>query len=479
MKLVDKFKVENPKLEKLLKYLFIISIILIPFDNLPYFGRILGELSYKGAVYSFIFLIIILFFLTLKNKEIYFKKSKELKLLIVFLLWTTLSIIFNFSSILNNNFKDRSGLSKLILQLMVLGFMILVFYVTDIIINLKKITLYDLRKYIMISLIPVLAYGTIELLNLAGIIDFSKLLENVSYVIQSYHRGVVYTKGIRSVTGEVSYFAMYISFVLPWLASYIFTEKEKKKKVAYSLITFYVIILLIFSKSRTAYGIMFLQLALFSLFMLCYKIKLENKLLIIRAISISIIMFLILNVTILPKIGGDPNSMNKLSVKSLVSSLKDPNNMSNVARLGLQQSAVEIGTENPVFGVGIGQYGFYSPKYLSEKALTSHEVQYWIDPKIKDSWPPAFALYPRILAEQGILGLILWIVFLGYVVIKSMLVLKKKNDDIIGIALIVSFIGILISWWNMDSFGQIQFWILLPFIINYNNELVGKTYNYE
>ncbi|WP_055069577.1 O-antigen ligase family protein [Clostridium massiliamazoniense] len=479
MKLVDDFKISNNKLVNILTYLLIASVILIPFDNLPYLGRILGELSYKGAVYPFIFIIIILFAITIKSKKIYFKKSKEIYFLLVYIGWIIISLIFNISSILNNTLKERSGISKLILQLMVLGFMLLIFYSTDIIIKLKTITLFDLRKYILLSLIPVLIYGTIELLNLSGIINFSKFIEKVSYLIQSYHRGTVYTKGIRTVTGEVSYFAMYVSFILPWIASYIFTEKKKKNKIFYSALTGYIILLLVFSKSRTAYGIMFIQLALFSIFMLVSRINLMNKLIIIRAIGISIVMFLILNVTLLPKIGGDSNSMTKLSVKSLVSSLTDPNNMSNVARLGLQESAMKIGKSNPIVGVGIGQYGFYAPKYLSEKALTSHEVQYWIDPKIKDSWPPAFSLYPRILAEQGFMGIMLWVVFLGYTLIKAIRVLRRKYNDVIGIALIVSFIGILISWFNADSFGQVQFWILLPFIINYNNELIGKSYNYE
>ena len=230
MKLTDDFKISDNKLINILTYLLIASIILIPFDNLPYLGSILGELSYKGAIYSFIFIIIILFIMTIKNKKIYFKKSKELYFLLTYIGWIVISLIFNISSILNNTLKGRSGISKLILQLMVLGFMLLVFYSTDIIIKLKRITLYDLRRYILLSLIPVLIYGTIELLNLSGIIDFSKFIEKVSYFIQSYHRGTVYTKGIRTVTGEVSYFAMYVSFVLPWIASYIFTERNKKKK---------------------------------------------------------------------------------------------------------------------------------------------------------------------------------------------------------------------------------------------------------
>ena len=479
MKIKDKFKgfkisnkpsIPNIKLDNTLMILFIIGIVLIPFDNLPYLKNILGELSFKGSVYPFILIILIVLYMTIKNKSIYFNKSKESFLLGLFILWTVISIVFNFPEIMDNSLKGRSGISKLILQLMVCGFMVFIAYTTDFLIALRGIKLKDIRKYILISLIPVYIYGTIELIHLSGLIDMTVILEGLSNLLQTYHRGVVYTKGIRTVTGEVSYFAMYASFVLPWIASYIFTEREKIKKILFSGVTVYLLILMIFSKSRAAYGILFVQLFIFAVFILAYKVDVAKKIMLIRGISITIISFLIVNCTVFSTIGGDVNSVSSISVKSLVESLMDPNNMSNVARMGMQGSAFKMGLDNKAFGVAIGQFGFNAEEYLSEKALTSHEVQFWVDPNNSEGWPPAFSIFPRVIAEQGIIGALIWISFIAYIILKGMKVLYKKEDDILGIVLVVSFIGVVISWWNADTFGLITFWVLLPFMIRFNND---------
>ncbi|MGL5066567.1 MAG: O-antigen ligase family protein [Sarcina sp.] len=479
MKISDKFKKikisnepreTNMKLSNILMVLFIIGILLIPFDNLPYFKSILGELSFKGSVYPFIFIILIVIYMMIKNRTLYFNKSKESILLGIFILWTVISIVFNFPEIMDNSLKGRSGISKLVLQLMVCSFMVMIAYTTDFIIALRRITLKDIRKFILISLIPVYLYGTIELIHLSGLLDMTSILEWLSNLLQTYHRGAVYTKGIRTVTGEVSYFAMYASFVLPWIASYIFTEREKIKKIIFSGITVYLLVLMIFSKSRAAYGILFVQLFIFAVFILAYKVNVAKKIMLIRAISITIISFLIVNCTIFSNIGGDVNSVSSISVKSLVNSLMDPNNMSNVARMGMQGSAFKMGLDNKIVGVGLGQFGFNAEDYLSKKALTSREVQFWINPNSTEGWPPAFSIFSRIVAELGIVGALIWISLIGYIILKYMKVLYKKEDDILGIVLVVSFIGVIISWWNADTFGLVTFWVLLPFVVRFNNQ---------
>lgn len=469
----------NTNLVRIISVLFIASIVLIPFDNLPYMSGVMGELGNRGGVYPFIIIIPLIIVLLAKNKQIYIIKTIESKILIMFFIWVVLSDIVNLPFIQNNLFKGRSGLNKLIVQMMVLVFMFAITYSTEIIIQLKKLTLYDYRKYILYSTIPVIIYGTIELIHFLGIFDFSYILKGISYIFQSYYRGEVYTKGIRTICGEVSYFAMYSAFIIPWIVSYIFTEKGIKKKLFFSGISGYLLILLIFSKSRTAYAIIFAQIFLFTLLILISKIDKKIKINVIKSIVIVLLSFSFLNNTIISKIGGDSNSIQKISIQGLINSITDSNNMSNIARFGLQKSAFDIGIDNPVFGVGIGQFGFNVKDNLSSKALTSYEVQRWIseDEDVHEYWPPAFALYPRIMAEQGAVGLLIWIVFIGYVVLKALFRLRKRKNDIIGIALIVSFIGILIVWINADTFAQVPFWITLPFIVRYNNNNLVEENN--
>ena len=148
---------------------------------------------------------------------------------------------------------------------------------------------------------------------------------------------------------------------------------------------------------------MFFELVVFSFGILVFRMSKQNKKIIISFIGIIITIFIGINITVFNKIGGDQNSVHELSVSGLIKSLTDKNNMSNVARLGMQKVAVNIGIDNALVGVGIGQYGFYAKDYVDENALRSNEVQNWINPDTtENSWPPAFSLYARIVAEQGI-----------------------------------------------------------------------------
>lgn len=461
--------IENKKIISLITGLFIASIILIPFDNIPYLDNLLGELSVKASVYPFLIIIPIIFLYTIKNRRLYLRNTMEVKMLGVYCFWVCVSIGINFSSILGNSFKERSGIQKLILQLMVLVFLLLISYSSSIIIRIKNIGLLKLRKYICLSLIPVGTYGFIELLNILNIVDFSYIIAKTSYFIQTYFRGEVYPKGIRTVTGEVSYFGMYCAFILPWIMSYIYTEKTSKKKILFTLINIYLLVLIVFSKSRTAYAITFLQIFIYSTCILIFKTSKQNKKIVLSMVSGIIAMFFVINNTVISKVKTDVNSVSQISISSLVKSLSDKNNMSNVARSGMQRSAIQMGLDNPITGIGLGQYGFYAQRYLDEKAMTSHEVQTWAN-EDNGAWPPVFSLFSRIVAEQGIVGIVIWTSMLIYMVFSMIQQLRRKQNDILGISLLVSFIGVIISWFNADMFSMISFWLLLPFIIKYNNQ---------
>ena len=62
----------NYNLNKILLILFLIAIVLIPFDSLPYMKSILGELGVRGPVYAFIPIFIIIFIYFIYKRRIYF-----------------------------------------------------------------------------------------------------------------------------------------------------------------------------------------------------------------------------------------------------------------------------------------------------------------------------------------------------------------------------------------------------------------------
>lgn len=345
--------------------------------------------------------------------------------------------------------------------------MIIILFINMYIIELFKLSIFDLRKYIIFSFIIVGVYSFFEFINLTSMLDVSFIIKKISFYVHTYNRGIIYTKGIRSVTGETSYFAMYSTFILPWVLSYIFTSKTKRNKLAYSFLTSYVLLLIVFSKSRTAYAITFIQLFLYILSIFIFDMKKSTKKMAIVFFICILTLFALLNKTIIRKYAGDANSINRISIKSLYKSLTDQNNMSNVARKGMQRAAINISKDRPIIGVGLGQFGFYAPQYVDSIALKSNEVKRWIDPNRLESWPPAFSLYPRILAEHGVIGLGLWIMFLLNIVYKIVIKIKRNFDDVIGVSLLVSFIGVLLSSFNADTYALIQLWLLLSLSIKY------------
>ena len=57
-------------------------------------------------------------------------------------------------------------------------------------------------------------------------------------------------------------------------------------------------------------------------------------------------------------------------VNSIVSSVTDSENLSNIARSSMQNAALKMGINHPIFGVGLGEFGFNFPQYVSENSIT-------------------------------------------------------------------------------------------------------------
>lgn len=457
-------KISDVKLNKILYYLLFISFLLLPVDNFPYFS-FTGEIGRRLGLYPFILAIPLIIFLSIKNKEVLIDKKEFLtKAIGTFYIWTLISIIINFNTISDSIFKGRTGIEKLLLQFLVLTFMGMVFYSVVYIVKINNIKFTDIRRFIMISFVIVGVYCLFELLTLLKVIDFSWLLNKISYIIHSYNRGIFYERGIRGLAGEASYFGMYISFILPWIFSYIFTEK----KIKYVLMFIYLLVVTFFTKSRFAIAIIYMQVFLyFALFILYMKTKIDKKKIIAGFIGAIVLVSISVNV-IYNKGGYDKygNSATGISITQLIESITNPNNYSNIARIGLMQDAVNMGLDNPISGVGLGQFAFHANDYISQNALRSHEVQNWLDEDSPD-WTPAFSLHTRILAEQGIIGFAIWMTIWAYVLWKLFKTWKSKDNDYYGVTLVVSTCGVLASGFNADTYAFLPYWILLALNLNY------------
>ena len=451
---------EKSNMNKVIYLLMMFTIFLIPFNNLPYLNTVLKELSYNATSYPVLILMVIMMIYIIKEMRIVKVKDKSIYILIAFIITCLILSFFNISEILTNSFKGKSGIRRLVFQFPMLAFGGVTSYCFYYFLRRTKITIWTIRRWIMISCLITGAYGLIELLNMLNIIDTSAILKAVSNVIQLYSRGEVYPRGIRTVCGEASYFGMYAAFVLPWILSYIYTEKEYWKKGAFIVFALYFAALVFLSKSRMALLVFWLEFIIFAIGMFISRKNWRNKL-------ITLLLFPLIFATsnVASKIGYTEeiqyeNTANEASVNAVVQSLNDENNMSNVARFGMMKAAFKIGNEHFLTGVGVGQFAFYATDAVDESAYRSSEITRWLDPEQPQYWPTVFALHARIYAENGIIGLLIWIALWAYIGINLLISYIKKND-MITLVIMSSIAGVLLACFNLDTYIYYPIWILI------------------
>lgn len=474
--------IKTRNINNILALLLLSSFILIPFDDLPYLTKLSG-VGRRAAMYPFFIIIPTIAFLSLRKFKFYFELNLEKIFLLLFYLWTIIGIGINISNILHGSYKGESAISKSIIHLTTLTFVLLISYCAELILRQGKVTLFNIRTAIAISLIPVSIVTLIEIINILNLLDLSNILEKITYAINLQLRGYVYGGRSRGVSAEASYLAMYCAFVFPWILSYLYTDKNKLKKIFFALVSAFILLIVIATKSRTAYILLLFELvSLFMLILLFYsnmKVKLYTT--IIVCISVILLLLypkafaLIINsnnkVEINQPNENKPPVSSEYEVGSIVSSVTDRENLSNIARSSMQNAAIKIGIDNPIFGVGLGQFAFNFSDYISENSLRSHEVQVWLD-ESNPTWPPVHSLYHRIVAEMGFVGLVLYFLFFFIICLKLLIKIIKSKQDILGSLLLLSYCSIIIGSLTIDTFLLTHFWLMTPIVILYTNNKI-------
>jgi O-antigen ligase len=137
--------------------------------------------------------------------------------------------------------------------------------------------------------------------------------------------------------------------------------------------------------------------------------------------------------------------------------------MSNIGRLGSQNAAWRMSLEWPIFGAGLGQYGFHMPDYVASEAFMSYEIQNWASTSEDTPWAPVHGIFPRIAAETGFVGLSLWLLMwltLSWSIWQRCR-LSLKRGNIIELTLLISIGGTLLVGFNADTFRFFGYWFLL------------------
>lgn len=429
------------------------------YEGIPFLGEFKKE---AGAIFFFLGFILLLVQSYLTKKISIPFKSPVFKTLLVFIAWCLITTILNIPDVINNYFKHTGGINRFIRQyssLLISTVIFFLFYWNVLIKMTTKDILYKIRKTFFLSLIVASVYGFLE----TGVVFFgmhflTPILKLFDYF--PFLEVVLDPSGggrISSICYEPPFLAIYLISIAGWMFSYILTEKGILKFIP----TIAVVLLTFFSGSRTGLLVVFFQLFIF--LTILYKDKKYRQYITYGFFSLSVLFSIVLIF--------NGNKIIK-AVSEKAESLNFNHNLtksiSNQSRFGMQYSDLQVFKENPLLGVGFGQQT-YSARfhYPGWATKNNYEFKLYYNNSSEPSFPPAYNLYTRLLAETGLIGvsLFLMIIYLTISKTKNMIMSIKNEVQILSYILLISFVGLFINWLQIDSFRMYCVWLCIAILI--------------
>ncbi|HVX77466.1 MAG TPA: O-antigen ligase family protein [Bradyrhizobium sp.] len=137
--------------------------------------------------------------------------------------------------------------------------------------------------------------------------------------------------------------------------------------------------------------------------------------------------------------------------------------VSTTSRLALFSAQTSIFANNPVFGVGFGQFGFHAYPVLPSWAWDSYEVVNWFE--TFDDLPPTFNVAGRLGAELGAPGLVIWYGFWVMAIIRiaraAIRLPRGSSLNFLNAALLGSIFSLILGGMSNDPFRRPETWLLI------------------
>ena len=444
--------------------LILAGIFFMPFNSwegIPFLGE-----YYRDSCVLFFLLA---FFIILFKKKIKLPfHSPIFYSLIIFLVWAALTTLINFETVLQNSFKQTSGVVRFLRQyfsLVLAAFVLpITFYNSFLKINSKRL-IYSIRKVIYYSFVIVIIYSLIEILIVKfNMINLKKPLLNIfDYLPFVEARTDLRLKRISSVTFEPPALGTYLITIFSWMCSYIITSKSYFKFLPALL----VIGLAFVSGSRAAFFIIIIQAIVF-VFAISQSYqynKTFSKIVLTSLIAISVGLLVYA-----------PKIINYVDNEIQSFKLNDEDHsLSNKSRFGIQYAMYQVFLDNPVIGTGYGQQAFDArSKYPSWAKRNNWEFRLKYLNQNSKRFPPGYNLYLRLAAETGALGLLGFLLVILYIMIWCYNNLKMQKN-LLAIIVFVSMAGFMLNWLKMDTFRIYGFWICLALIFVASNKKISNV----
>lgn len=356
-----------------------------------------------------------------------------------------------------------------------------------------------LKKATIYAILCVSIYGILDIFYLSGSFTAQFILIKTNPIIHmikadgTWWPPLLLNNQLRSLFSEPSFFGMYAAFSLPWLWWTLSEQCRSSKKILLSLLLFIFTYELFLTKSRTANALFMGEIALLIIIALWQyeKMFFRNTM---RVLAISLFAFCLATFSInyMPgspnQNGSDSMGYDAIGLQSATSYLEDnlgslasSNKRSNLSRYSVIRSNLRIGEDYPLLGVGRGLRSAYVPDYLPSEAFEGSEIQSWLHAQkekgILKAGFPTLDEYSTRFSETGILGLLVYLVPVGYLLIQLIkrmaLSVSSRSEKEKAIFLFLSMVGVMASGFNNVLSVNCCYWILLG--LGYAFIMPGKT----
>jgi hypothetical protein len=192
-------------------------IVLLPFNSVPWFGSWLGELSGEAWIAGGAFLLGVVSLEAIVRRRIRLPRTVSWYCLAGWFAWAGLSGLLRVALSGDVVFKGRTLLEKFVLQLTVAGFVLCVaiacYGAFKSCWRGGEVVLAFLRAAVYASLVVPLLFAVLE--GVAILLPDSGPADLLGALSRLVHVKPEYEARLRSVSGEASWFGVWLAFALP------------------------------------------------------------------------------------------------------------------------------------------------------------------------------------------------------------------------------------------------------------------------
>jgi hypothetical protein len=148
--------------------------------------------------------------------------------------------------------------------------------------------------------------------------------------------------------------------------------------------------------------------------------------------------------------------------------------VSNITRSVGMITASQLWSQNPLFGVGLGQYGFHFRSVVPSWGLESFEVSRYFRNDQYDliaGLQPSFSMFSRVAAELGVFGFAAW-VLPAVITIRAALL---RRPGALTSVMICALVAQIWSGLSLDSFRNIYFWFWMAMLLTWPRQCEGLS----